>query len=111
MRKLVSEAYLAGITCEAFEVQRESVQTAKKLFEVVPTLFSRTFWTLFEDRPSPAKTKGQEISEDFFSSLQFLQENQRNFFLIIALASKGQEISVRAEFFKFFRSYFHSEIS
>ena len=43
MRKLVSEAYLAGITCEAFEVERESVQTAKKLFEVVPPFFHELF--------------------------------------------------------------------
>ena len=33
------------------------------------TLFSRTFWTLLEDRPSPANTKGQEISEGFFPCL------------------------------------------
>ena len=39
----MSEAYLAGITCEAFEVEWESVQTAKKLFEVVPPFFHELF--------------------------------------------------------------------
>ena len=69
VRKLVSEAYLAGITCEAFEVERESVQTAKKLFEVVPLFFHELFGHCSKTGRRQQMLQVRKSQKDFSSSL------------------------------------------
>ena len=62
----MSEAYLAGITCEAFEVEWESVQTAKKLFEVVPPFFHELFGHCSKTGRRQQRLKVRKCQKIFF---------------------------------------------
>ena len=72
----MSEAYLAGITCEAFEVEWESVQTAKKLFEVVPPFFHELFGHCSKTGRRQQRLKVRK-SQKIFSCLQIRQKTNK----------------------------------